>query len=34
MRNIDIDLDNGVKHNYPLFGSVLSKIPGLNAKED
>jgi len=24
-----IDLDNGVKHNYPLFGSVLRKIPGL-----
>jgi len=28
-RKIDIDLDNGVKHNYPLFGSVLRKIPGL-----
>ncbi len=29
-----IDLDNGVKHNYQLFGSVLRKIPGLDAKED
>jgi type II restriction/modification system DNA methylase subunit YeeA len=29
-----IDLDDGVKHNYPLFGSVLRKIPGLDAKDD
>jgi hypothetical protein len=28
-RKIDIDLDDGVKHNYQLFGSVLRKIPGL-----
>ena len=27
-RKIEIDLDNGVKHNYPLFGSVLRKING------
>jgi hypothetical protein len=33
-RKIEIDLDNGVKHNYPLFGSVLRKIPGLDAKDD
>jgi hypothetical protein len=33
-RKIDIDLDDGVKHNYQLFGSVLRKIPGLDAKED
>lgn len=33
-RKIEIDLDNGVKHNYPLFGSVLRKIPGLDAKGD
>jgi type II restriction/modification system DNA methylase subunit YeeA len=33
-RKIDIDLDDGVKHNYLLFGSVLRKIPGLDAKED
>ncbi|MDZ4847860.1 MAG: BREX-1 system adenine-specific DNA-methyltransferase PglX, partial [Pirellulaceae bacterium] len=28
-RKIEVDLDNGVKHNYPLFGPVLRKIPGL-----
>lgn len=33
-RKIDIDLDDGVKHNYQLFGSVLRKIPGLDAKDD
>jgi hypothetical protein len=33
-RKIDIDLDDGVKHNYQLFGSVLRKIPGLDAKGD
>jgi type II restriction/modification system DNA methylase subunit YeeA len=33
-KKISIDLDDGVKHNYPLFGSVLKKIPGLDAKED
>jgi hypothetical protein len=33
-RKIDIDLDDGVKQNYLLFGSVLGKIPGLDAKED
>ena len=33
-RKIDIDLDDGVKHNYRLFDSVLRKIPGLDAKED
>jgi hypothetical protein len=33
-RKIDIDLDDGVKYNYLLFGSVLRKIPGLDAKED
>jgi type II restriction/modification system DNA methylase subunit YeeA len=30
----EIDLDHGVKHNYPLFGEALKKIPGLDAKED
>ena len=29
-----IDLDNGVKHNYPLFGAALKKIPGLDASDD
>jgi hypothetical protein len=33
-RKIGIALGNGVKHNYPLFGSVLRKIAGLGAKED
>ncbi len=28
-KKISIDLDDGVKHNYPLFGSVLRKLPGL-----
>ena len=26
----EIDLDDGVKHNYPLFGKALKKIPGLS----
>jgi len=30
----EIDLDNGVKHNYPLFGAALKKIPGLDAVEE
>ena len=30
----EIDLDDGVKHNYPLFGEALKKIAGLDAKED
>lgn len=29
-QNIEIDLDDGVKHNYPLFGSALKKIAGLS----
>jgi type II restriction/modification system DNA methylase subunit YeeA len=33
-QQIEIDLDNGVKYNYPLFGAALKKIPGLDAKED
>jgi type II restriction/modification system DNA methylase subunit YeeA len=28
-QNIEIDLDDGVKHNYPLFGNALKKITGL-----
>ena len=27
---IAIDLDDGVKHNYPLFGTALKKIVGLS----
>lgn len=30
----EIDLDNGVKHNYALFGAALKKIPGLDVQED
>jgi type II restriction/modification system DNA methylase subunit YeeA len=29
-KNIEIDLDNGVKHNYPLFGKALKKVTGLS----
>lgn len=29
-QKIEIDLDDGVKHNYPLFGDALKKIPGLS----
>jgi hypothetical protein len=29
-RNIEINLDDGVKHNYPLFGKALKKISGLS----
>jgi len=28
-QNIAIDLDDGVKANYPVFGAALKKIPGL-----
>ena len=31
---VEIDLDDGVKVNYPKFGSALKKIPGLDAAED
>jgi len=33
-RRIEIDLDNGVKFNYPLFGDALRKIPGLDTPEE
>ena len=33
-QKIEIDLDDGVKANYPLFGTALKKIPGLEAKDD
>ncbi|MAD46039.1 MAG: SAM-dependent methyltransferase [Oceanospirillaceae bacterium] len=29
-QNIKIDLDDGVKNNYPLFGSALKKVTGLS----
>ncbi|WP_413699278.1 hypothetical protein ACLKMH_17510 [Psychromonas sp. KJ10-10] len=29
-KNIEIDLDDGVKHNYPLFGKALKKVTGLS----
>lgn len=31
---LEIDLDDGVKTNYPKFGAALKKIVGLEAKED
>lgn len=31
---VEIDLDDGVKVNYPKFGTALKKIVGLAAKED
>jgi hypothetical protein len=33
-QKIEIDLDDGVKANYPKFGAALKKIPGLEAKDD
>lgn len=32
-QQIDIDLDAGVKANYPKFGAALKKIPGLDAQD-
>jgi len=32
-QRIEIDLDDGVKVNYPKFGVALKKIPGLEAKD-
>jgi len=29
-QKIEIDLDDGVKHNYPLFGKALKKVVGLS----
>ncbi|MDY0415056.1 MAG: BREX-1 system adenine-specific DNA-methyltransferase PglX [Pseudomonas sp.] len=31
---VEIDLDEGVKVNYPKLGAALKKIPGLEAQED
>lgn len=31
---VEIDLDDGVKANYPKLGAALKKIPGLDAQED
>ncbi|MDX3894401.1 BREX-1 system adenine-specific DNA-methyltransferase PglX [Pusillimonas sp.] len=33
-QQLEIDLDDGVKANYPRFGAALKKIPGLEAKDD
>ena len=33
-RQLEIDLDDGVKHNYGLFGSALKKIVGLDSAEE
>jgi hypothetical protein len=33
-QRLEIDLDDGVKVNYPKFGAALKKIPGLEAKDE
>ena len=33
-QQIAIDLDDGVKANYPKFGTALKKIPGLEAPNE
>jgi hypothetical protein len=33
-QQLSIDLDDGVKVNYPKFGAALKKIPGLEASDD
>ena len=33
-QQIEIDLDDGVKANYPKFGAALKKIPGLEASDE
>ncbi|WP_433600363.1 BREX-1 system adenine-specific DNA-methyltransferase PglX [Nocardia sp. CA-135953] len=33
-RRLAIDLDDGVKANYPKFGAALKKIPGLEASDE
>jgi hypothetical protein len=33
-QQISIDLDDGVKVNYPKFGAALKKIPGLEASDE
>ena len=32
--NIAIDLDDGVKTNYPKFGEALKRIPGLESSDE
>jgi len=32
-QQVEIDLDDGVKANYPKFGAALKKIPGLEGKQ-
>jgi sugar-specific transcriptional regulator TrmB len=33
-KQIEIDLDDGVKVNYPKFGAALKKIVGLDTKDE
>ncbi len=33
-QHVAIDLDDGVKVNYPKFGAALKKVPGLDAREE
>ncbi len=30
LKQVEIDLDDGVKVNYPKFGKTLKKVPGLS----
>ena len=32
-KRIEIDLDDGVRKNYPMFGAALRKIPGMGKEE-
>jgi hypothetical protein len=34
IQQLAIDLDDGVKANYPKFGTALNKIPGLEASDE
>jgi hypothetical protein len=33
-KQLEIDLDDGVKVNYPKFGAALKRIPGLDSEEE
>jgi hypothetical protein len=33
-QKVEIDLDDGVKVNYPKFYPAVKKIPGLEAKDE
>ena len=33
-KKVEIDLDDGVKHNYPLFAKALKKVTGFTPMRD